>query len=69
MDDQNSSESDAKKTLANPFYAVVINKIFSEEHETIIPEEDWVKVNAKLISEIGAEEWLHRLLAILKGEQ
>lgn len=68
MNDQTVDESDAKKILANPYYAVVISKGLSEEHETIISEEDWVKANAKLIEEVGAEEWLPRLLSVLKGE-
>lgn len=68
MSDPNVDESNAKKILVNPYYTVVINKGLSEEHEPIISEEDWVKANAKLIKEIGAEEWLHRLLSVLKGE-
>lgn len=54
--------------LANPYYAIVIAKSLNEDHEPLITEEDWIKANAKLIQEIGAEEWLHRLLDTLKGE-
>jgi len=68
MDEQSVNENDAKKVLANPFYAITVNKLFTDEHEPIVSEEDWVKANAKLINEIGAEEWLNRLLSILKGE-
>jgi len=32
----------------------------------MIAEEDWVKANIKLIEEIGAEEWLRRLLETLR---
>ena len=67
MDDQHLNENDTKKILANPFYAITVSKLFTDEHEPNISEEDWVKVNAKLISEIGAEEWLHRLLEVLKN--
>lgn len=61
-------ENDVKKMLANPYYAIVIAKSLSEDHEPLVAEEDWVKANAKLIQEVGAEEWLHRLLDTLKGE-
>ena len=67
MDDQSLNENDVKNIFANPFYAITVNKLFTDEHELNISEEDWVKVNAKLISEIGAEEWLHRLLEVLKN--
>ena len=67
MDDQSIDENEAKKILANPFPAITVSKLFSDEHEPIMSEEDWVKVNAKLINEIGAEEYLHRLLDVLKN--
>jgi hypothetical protein len=67
MSDQSLDENDAKKMFANPYYAIVIAESLNKEHEPIIAEEDWVKVNVKLINEIGAEEWLHRLLDVLKG--
>lgn len=63
-----NEENNLKKMLANPYYAIVIAKSVSEDHEPLIAEEDWVKANAKLIQEVGAEEWLHRLLETLKGE-
>ncbi len=49
-------ENDTKDMLANPYYAIVIAKHLSEDHEPLIAEEDWVKANAKLIDEIGAED-------------
>jgi len=67
MDDEPINENDVKKIFANPFYAITVSKVFTDEHEQSISEEDWVKVNAKLITEIGAEEWLHRLLEVLKN--
>ena len=67
MDDQSIDENDAKKILANPFPVITVSRQFSDEHEPIISEEDWVKINAKLINEIGAEEYLHRLLEVLKN--
>ncbi len=67
MTDTPAEQNDAKDMFANPYYAIVIAKHLSEDHEPLIAEEDWVKANAKLIEEIGAEEWLHRLLGTLKG--
>ena len=55
-----------KDTLVNPYYAIVIDSMLSEDHELLVSEEDWIKANAKLIDEIGAEEWLHRLLDTLR---
>lgn len=68
MDEQPIDENEVKKMLLNPFYAITISKLLTEDHELLLSEEDWVKANAKLINEIGAEEWLHRLLSVLKGE-
>lgn len=65
MTDQNDNE--AKRMLANPYYAVVIAESLYGDHEPLVSEEDWIKANAKLIGEIGAEEWLYRLLEVLKG--
>lgn len=62
-------QEELKQAFANPFYAIVVNKTLAEDHEPLISEEDWVKVNAKLIGEIGAEEWLNRLLDNLKGKR
>jgi hypothetical protein len=60
--------NDLKEILANPYYAIVITKALSEEHEPLVSEEDWIKANAKLIEEIGAEEWLRRLLDTLRAK-
>ncbi len=67
MNNQPLNEKDLKKMLTNPYYAIVLDKSLCEDHPTLVAEEDWVKANAKLITEIGAEEWLHRLLEVLKG--
>lgn len=61
-------QNDLREMLANPYYAVVISKALSEEHEPLVSEEDWVKANAKLIEEIGSEEWLQRLLDTLSAK-
>ncbi len=61
-------QNDLKKILANPYYAIVINKALNEEHEPLVSEEDWIKANSKLIEEIGAEAWLRRLLDTLRAK-
>jgi hypothetical protein len=33
----------------------------------MISEDDWIKANAKLISELGPEPYLRNLLSVLKG--
>lgn len=40
----------------------------NEVHDFTGTEEQWVKVNAKLIEEMGAQAWLERFLEILKAE-
>lgn len=62
-------EIDVKRTLTNPYYAVNFDPILFEDHEHLVSEEEWVKVNAKLIQDIGPEEWLKQLLEVLKGQQ
>ncbi len=67
MVNQPLNENDTQKILANPYYAIVIDKELCKNHPTLLAEEDWVKANARLINEMGPENWLHRLLDVLKG--
>lgn len=53
--------------IMNPFYAIIIAPEFVEEHIPFMSDEEWVKVNASLIQEIGAEKWLTQLLDVLEG--
>lgn len=62
-------ENNLEDMLSNPFYAITVAKPFSEDHEPLVSEEDWIKANAKLIEEIGAEEWLRLLLNKLRAKQ
>jgi hypothetical protein len=57
---------EVKKALVTPFHTVQIEEYFSEPHETLISEEEWVQANSKLIEEIGAEAWLRLLLDALR---
>jgi hypothetical protein len=60
------NEQDTKEMFANPFYAVNISPSLITEHEPMVSKEQWIKVNAKLIDELGKEEWLKRLLSVLE---
>lgn len=61
-------EDDVKAMLINPIYAVSIDPDLAGNHEPIVSKERWIEANEKLINEIGAEEWLGRLLAVLEGD-
>jgi hypothetical protein len=62
------SEDDVAAMPINPVYAVSINPDLAGRHELIVPKERWIEANERLVSEIGAEEWLRRLLAVLEGD-
>jgi hypothetical protein len=58
---------DVKNMIANPFYAINIEPELALEHQPLVSESQWIAANLKLMDEIGAEEWLERLLAVLQG--
>lgn len=62
------NEKELEKMFANPFYAINILPSLSLEHEPMVSKETWVKANAKMIDEIGKEEWLKRLLDVLESD-
>lgn len=62
------SKDDVAAMLINPVYAVSINPDLAGRHEPIVPKERWIEANERLIRDIGAEEWLRRLLAVLEGD-
>ena len=59
------TEADVEAVLTNPFYAVSIAPSLCGEHEPLIDRAQWVRANARLIAQIGAEAWLERLLDVL----
>jgi hypothetical protein len=62
------SAEQLKMIFTNPFYCLhKIDPVFCKEHDPLVSEEEWIKVNTQLISEIGAEKWLSLLLENLKG--
>jgi hypothetical protein len=62
------SEDDVAAMLINPVYAVSINPDLVGRHESIVTKERWIQANKRLIEEVGAEQWLRRLLAVLEGD-
>ena len=53
--------TDVQRVLANPFYCVAGGP------GAMISEEEWIKAGAKLISEIGPEQYLRLLLDNVKA--
>lgn len=63
------NEKGIKTLLANPFYCLPkIAEIFCQTHEPIINKELWIQANVRQIKEIGAEEFLRKLLDNLEGK-
>lgn len=54
--------------LINPYYAINIDPDLATKHEPLVDQEQWIQANRKLIDEIGAHEWLRRLLDVLRGD-
>ncbi|MDX3103862.1 hypothetical protein [Nonomuraea angiospora] len=54
--------------MINPFNAVELDPALTARHDPLISEEEWVKVNLRVIEQYGAEFFLYALLRILKGE-
>jgi hypothetical protein len=55
-------------TLINPIYSISIHPDLEGQREPIVPKQKWIQANRRLIEELGAEEWLSRLLAVLEGD-
>ena len=54
----------AKRLLANPYYAISFADSLFEPHD-VLPQEDWIVLNAKLLEDIGPKPWLAELLTVL----
>ena len=61
------TEEMVQELLVNPFYAVTAAPSLCVPHEPTIERNVWVRANARLIAEIGAEAWLERLLDVLES--
>ncbi len=58
-------EHDEELIIANPFYVISIQDYMFREHELAAAKEDWVLLNAKVIEDTGASDWLNELLDVL----
>ena len=61
------TEEAVQALLVNPFYAVTASPVLCVPHEPIIERGAWIRANARLIEQIGAEAWLGRLLEVLES--
>ena len=61
------NEKETKKLFINPYYAIQISPTLTDEHELMVNKKKWVQVNSQLIDELGKEEWLKQLLAVLES--
>jgi|GEM_PF-1134699 len=65
---QNGDVSLLADPRMNPVHAVNIASIFREDHEPFVSQETWVQSNVLLMQEMGVEQWLAQVLAILEGD-
>lgn len=58
------------KILTNPFYAITVDPIFTQEHEHLVTREQWVASCVRLVKteEITIEELLQSILNNLEGD-
>lgn len=61
------NDQDTKNLFINPYYAVNIVPTLTDKHDLMVSKENWIKVNAQLIDELGKEEWLRQLLNVLES--
>ena len=66
-DQEDWTPGDVASMVANPFYAINIDKGLALLHEPFISEDDWIRANVKLVEELGPEAYLRNLLSVLKG--
>lgn len=67
-DADKNAERRVMKMLCNPFYSILVDKIYCIDHEMIISKKEWIETNKKLIEDIGAEKWLEMLIENLEGD-
>ncbi len=62
------TEDSLQRIIINPFYAITVAPQLTVEHEPRLDEAEWVRANASLMGEMGAERWLRQLLDVLSGD-
>lgn len=59
---------DVAAVIANPFYAIEIHKSFGRSHEHVLSEARWIASNERAVGEVGARQWLAKLMLALKTD-
>ncbi|MDO8513093.1 MAG: hypothetical protein Q7S37_01180 [bacterium] len=63
------NKQETKELFINPYYAINISPDLISKHELMVTKEKWIEVNSRLIDELGKEEWLKQLLAVLESKK
>jgi hypothetical protein len=63
----NGSDYGLFNRQCNPCYVIDVDPALTGEHELILPRDQWVRLNARGISEEGAGVWLAALLDVLSA--
>ncbi len=58
---------DVQRMAINPFYAITCDPMMSTPHEPMWSREDWVRINVRLVNDLGPERYLTLLLDVLEG--
>ena len=61
------NEQETTELFINPYYAVNIAPALAVKHDPMASKEKWIRVNSKLIDDLGKEEWLKQLLEVLES--
>jgi hypothetical protein len=56
------------KIVQNPVYAVDIDPSLFVRSAEKMPRDEWIRANARLMEDVGAEQWLTSLLEVLEGD-
>jgi hypothetical protein len=56
------------KIVQNPVYAVDIDQSLFVRSSERLPRDEWIRPNARLVDDVGAEQWLESLLEVLDGD-
>ena len=59
-------EQTVRDVVINPFYAVTCAETFCVPHPPLVTKEQWIQANQALMTQMGVEPWLRRLLEVLE---
>ena len=67
METEKWTESDVEKLFTNPFYCINFSDSLFGQHQPMITEEEWIRVQIKLIKDMGQEKYFKTLLDSIKN--